>query len=324
MVSAVKAMLKRAGPALDIMALPFVALASPVLWGLVKGNHRLPRSRGFVDRLGISLIRHHYYSPFVTKADITKPLDSDRTLPGLDLNAAGQFALAERFLYGEELRAVPMKKAAVDAYGYTNPTYGPGDSETLYNMIRHFKPARLVEIGSGESTLMARLAIAANMREDSAYSCRHICIEPYEQPWLEGIGVEVIRQMVQDTGLSVFEGLRENDILFIDSSHVIRPQGDVLYEYLFLVPKVPPGCLVHVHDIFTPRDYRADWVLDERRLWNEQYLLEAFLSFNGQFEVLWAMNWLWHRHRAKLERACPVLFNGGPREPSSFWMRRRK
>lgn len=318
----VKTMLKRAGPVLDLLALPVVALTAPVLWALVKGNHRLPRSRGLVDRIGVSLIRHHYYSPFVTKADITRPLEQERVIPSLDFNDQGQFALMEKFHFTDELQSIPMKKAAEDAYGYINDTFGPGDSETLYNMIRHFKPARIIEIGSGQSTLMARLAIERNIQDDSSYRCRHVCIEPFEQPWLERIGVEVLREKVEAIDPAIFKELEPNDILFIDSTHVIRPQGDVLYEYLYLLQIIPSGCFVHIHDIFTPRDYRSDWVLEERRLWNEQYLLEAFLSFNREFEVLCAMNWLWHRHPERLKQACPVLYHGGEREPASFWMRR--
>jgi hypothetical protein len=238
------------------------------------------------------------------------------------LNEQGQFALIETFRFADELRSIPMEKTAEDVYGYINGTFGLGDSETLYNMIRHFKPARVIEIGSGQSTLMARRAIQRNVTDDSGYRCRHVCIEPYEQPWLERIGVELIREKVEAIDPALFNELEANDILFIDSSHVIRPQGDVLYEYLYLIQIIPPGCLVHIHDIFTPRDYRADWVLEERRLWNEQYLLEAFLSFNREFEVLWAMNWLWHRHPEKLQEACPVLYHGGKREPASFWIRR--
>jgi hypothetical protein len=77
-----------------------------------------------------------------------------------------------------------------------------------------------------------------------------------------------------------------------------------------------------VHDIFTPRDYPRKWVVEEQRLWDEQYLLEAFLSFNSSFEVIAAVNWLWHNHADRLRDACPVLVNEPQREPGSFWFRR--
>ncbi|HEV2170107.1 MAG TPA: hypothetical protein VGR40_04120, partial [Candidatus Binatus sp.] len=116
--------------------------------------------------------------------------------------------------------------------------------------------------------------------------------------------------------------LQAGDIFFIDSSHVIRPQGDVVHEIQYLLPLMRPGVLIHVHDVFTPRDYPAMWVLGERWMRNEQYLLEAFLSFNPSFEVIGALNWLSHRHRDKMRDACPIMAQEPDREPASFWFRR--
>jgi hypothetical protein len=170
---------------------------------------------------------------------------------------------------------------------------------------------------------MAIKAIEKNEQEDPAYRCRHICIEPYEMPWLEDIGVQVIRKRVEDVGLDLFESLQHDDVLFIDSSHMIRPQGDVLFEYLQLLPTLNPGVIVHIHDIFTPRDYPRDWIVDKMRMWNEQYLLEAFLTNNSQFEVLLALNYLKHSHPDALGAACPILAQEmDSREPGSIWLRR--
>jgi len=216
---------------------------------------------------------------------------------------------------------VPGKAADQLSFGYENNLFGPGDAECLYNFIRHFKPKQILEIGCGQSTLMAQLAIAANRRENPSYSCKHICVEPFEQPWLERIGVTVHRKKIEELDAAIVEGLDANDILFIDSSHVIRPQGDVVYEYLNMIGRTRPGVLIHVHDIFTPRDYPATWILADRKLWNEQYLLEAFLCFNGCFKVICALNWLWHNHSDRLTRACPVLTAKGG-EPGSFWFTR--
>ena len=123
-----------------------------------------------------------------------------------------------------------------------------------HHVIRHFRPARIVEIGSGHSTRMARLAIGTIQCENPDYRCEHMCIEPYEMPWLEQLGVTVVRKKVEDVDDSVFTALRPNDILFIDSSHIIRPEGDVLREFLEILPSLAPGVIVHVHDIFTPRE----------------------------------------------------------------------
>ena len=123
---------------------------------------------------------------------------------------------------------------------------------------------------------MAIRAIQKNCLDDPKYHCEHVCIEPYEQPWLEKTGVSVRRELIEDVDFAFFSKLRENDVLFIDSSHIIRPQGDVLFEYLELLPRLSKGVIVHVHDIFSPKNYLKQWLEDDVRFWNEQYLLKAF------------------------------------------------
>lgn len=299
------------------------AAAAPLAWAVARAGKNTPLSRAVLDRAGLAVVRKHYYAPVVGAADIRHPLDAPRALPGLDLNEAGQKALVQSFHYTDELGALPMKKPAVDCFGYENTTYAEGDAEMLYNMIRLFRPKRIVEVGSGQSTLMAMEAIAANKREDAAYDCRVTCVEPFEQPWLECLGVEVIRERVEDCPYDLVSSLGANDFFFIDSSHVIRPQGDVLHLYQRLLPLVAPGVIVQVHDVFTPRDYPAKWVIDDRRLWNEQYLMEAFLAFNPAFEVMLAVNWLANDRREWLTEACPMLMKKPGKQPGAFWFRRK-
>jgi hypothetical protein len=189
-------------------------------------------------------------------------------------------------------------------------------------MVRKVKPKKIIEVGCGESTKMIRHAVQMNAAADQDYVCDHVCIEPYEAPWLEELGVPVIRQPVEHVDLSVFQALGQNDILFIDSSHVIKPQGDVATLYLTIVPLLASGVFIHAHDICTPRDYFPEWVLEERKLWNEQYLLEAFLSFNSAFKITGALNWLWHNHREETHRAFPILATIDDDDPGSFWFQR--
>ena len=285
---------------IDVAAVPAVLLMAPLAAGIARLRNRAPLSRGIL---------------------VPGALHAERALIGLNLNQAGQFKLLKEFKYRDELLAIPPEKASPATFGYRNESFPVGDAEYLYNMIRHFKPRRIVEVGSGNSTLMARLAIAKNESEDPQYTCEHICIEPYEQPWLEEIGVTVIRERVELCSPEVVSALAADDILFIDSSHVIRPQGDVVHIYLGLLSRLQQGVVVHAHDIFTPRDYLANWVLNERRMWNEQYLLEAFLSFNPAFEIIGAVNWLARNHMEKLNDACPLLVQHGG-SPGSFWFRR--
>lgn len=306
---------------IDILVSP-LALAGAVANVVVsRWTGSLPFCTSIFDRFNVYPIRHHYYSPLVYASDLRVSLAQERVINGLDLNQEGQLDLLAHFNFRDELIAIPSTVTSPLAFGYKNGYFEMGDAEYLYNMIRHFKPNKILEVGSGHSTLMARLAIEANRRENHSYCCEQICVEPFEQPWLEQIGVTVHRERIEELDTTVVEGLLANDILFINSSHVIRPQGDITYEYLNMLGRLQLGVLVHVHDIFTPRDYPEAWVLRDRKLWNEQYLLEAFLCFNRSFRIIGALNWLWHNHPDRLMRACPVLsVNGG--EPGSFWFMR--
>lgn len=156
---------------------------------------------------------------------------------------------------------------------FNNGAFESGDAEYWYQLIRLKKPKKIFEVGSGNSTLMAINAIRKNREENADYKCEYVCIEPYEMPWLEKTEVTVIRKKVENVDISFFSELGEGDILFIDSSHIIRPDGDVLFEYLQLLPTLKKGVIVHVHDIFSPRNYLDEWLRDDVRFWNEQYLL---------------------------------------------------
>lgn len=308
---------------MDLLAAAFVYVAALPLKFVAKHRQSLPRYQAACDQLGFQVRSNHYYEPTYSEADLPKNTDFERELPGLDLREAAQLAWLERFTFADELRAIPDTPSTDTGFGYRNNMYSYGDAEALYSIIRLEKPRRLIEVGSGHSTLCARLAIDANMRDDSGYTCEHICIEPFEVPWLERSPVRVIRERVQDVDLALFDTLQAGDIFFIDSSHVIRPHGDVLCEFLNIVPRLASGVHIAVDDIFTPRDYPERWLRADRRLWNEQYLLEAFLAFNSSFEVTLAVNWLKHNHLPEMQRAFPMMLANPWKNPGAFWFRRK-
>lgn len=288
------------------------------------GTARTPTARALYDRVGVYPVLDHYYEPpAFPDPSVVDSLSTPRGLPGVDLREEAQRRLLARLAFHDELRGIPRDPAGDGGPFYRNGFFESGDAEILYSLLRLFKPRRVVEVGSGFSTLFARRAVEANTREDPTYVCEHVCIEPYRAPWLERTGAQVVRERVEDCDLAVFDKLGSNDVLFIDSSHVVRPRGDVLWLYLELIPRLAEGCLVHVHDIFTPRDYPAQWVRTERRLWNEQYLVEALLSGGDRLEVLLALNFLQHASPAALHAACPVLAEEPAREPGSLWLRVR-
>jgi hypothetical protein len=323
MKNMLKKILRKNVWAIDVVMSPFVFVAAIVMKMLRRGGIiRFPVSKKALLSVGIFPIRDHYYEPLFNPRHLRKPLSDERQLPGIDWNVREQLNFLQSFNFQRELDNIPENFVNETTFHFKNGGYGSGDAEYWYNIIRLKKPTKIIEIGSGNSTKMARLAIQANQRADANYHCRHICIEPYEMPWLEKIGVEVLRKKVEDVGVDFFRQLEANDILFIDSSHVIRPQGDVLFEYLELLPTLNRGVIVHIHDIFSPRDYPACWVVSDVRLWNEQYLLEAFLGFNTMWKILGALNFLYHNYYNLLKEKCPKLILGGgwPEEPASFYI----
>jgi predicted O-methyltransferase YrrM len=279
-------------------------------------------SKKIFYRMGVFPILDHYYEPLFNPSRLRKPLQNDRNLPGLDLNVSGQLAELKGFSFNDEILEILARPSHQLTFSFNQSSFLSGDAEYLYNIIRKHKPSKIIEIGCGFSTLMIQHAIDKNKRENSTCKCEHLCIEPYEITWLESLPVTVVRDIVEKADITLFTSLGENDILFIDSSHIIRPQGDVLTEYLEILPVLSPGVLVHIHDIFTPKDYLPEWLKKGTVFWNEQYLVEAFLSFNDRFKVVGALNFLKHHFYAELSEKCPLLSK--EREPGSFWIQRVK
>ncbi|CDO88362.1 hypothetical protein AWC29_20285 [Mycobacterium triplex] len=308
---------------IDFALVPVTAAATFALRVIRQtGFGRMPLTLRVFRKVGIYPLLDHYYEPLFNPAHLRKPLSEDRELLGIDWNVDEQLHLLKKFHFNDELTRFPLDQQTDHEFFYRNGFFESGDAEYLYNIIRLFKPRRIFEIGSGRSTLMAASALQANRDEDPGYQCEHLCIEPYEVGWLEQLGVHVVRKPVELIDTSLFGQLEADDILFIDSSHMIRPQGDVLFEYFEILPILKSGVLIHIHDIFSPKDYLDEWI-QSGCFWNEQYLLEAFLSYNSEFKIIGALNFLKHHHPAELTAACPVLREQlDSREPGSFWLRR--
>lgn len=307
--------------ALDVILSPLTLASCFWLKYLRRYWTYLPVSEGIYRFTGIFPIQDHYYEPlFNTKDNLRYSLRKDRNLPGINFNLDFQVALASNLKFTLELKDIPFSKPSETGFYFNNGSFTSGDAEFYYNIIRHFKPKRIIEIGSGSSTLLANIAIQKNLSEDVQFKTVLSCIEPYEQPWLESIGVNVIRQKVENISIEYFKELQANDILFIDSSHMVRPQGDVLFEFLEILPSLNKGVLVHIHDIFSPRDYLDQWVLKDHRFWNEQYLFEAFISGNQNFKIIGALNFLRHHEEKLFADRFLVKKDATGIEPASMWL----
>jgi hypothetical protein len=280
------------------------------------------------QRLGIHVTPNHYNEPVpdtrMLKDDIWL---RDSELVGVDINEKGQLELLSLFSsrFKHEYDSFPQHRTPT-AYEYyvDNGQFGSVDGEGLYCMIRHFKPRRILEIGSGNSTYLAAKAVLKNEAEADECRCELVAIDPYPNDVLRsgfpGLSALVPRR-VQDIPLTEFAKLERNDILFIDSSHVLKIGSDVQYEYLEILPRLNEGVIVHVHDVFFPFEYPKEAVRQCYIFWTEQYLLQAFLAFNDTFEVMWAGNYMRSKYPDRLEAAFRS-YRGQETAARSLWMRR--
>ena len=259
------------------------------------------------DRWGYHIRPIHYYEPIPDFRSITsEQLERRREFRSIDFGWDAQLQL---------LRDLSAFRIEFEAADFKNDYFNGLDAAVFYSLIRHLRPRRVIEIGSGYSTRFAHKALTRN-----ADGGRLTCIEPHPEERLNGLrlSVEVIQKRVEEIDVDFFSCLQANDILFIDSSHTVKFGSDVCYEFLEVLPTLRPGVWVHVHDIFFPQDYPAEWLLKRRLALNEQYLLEAFLSFNREFQVALANHWLTLDHSS----AARELWDGDA-VSSSFWFYRR-
>ncbi|MCX7736698.1 MAG: class I SAM-dependent methyltransferase [Candidatus Kapabacteria bacterium] len=268
---------------------------------------------------GVLPIIDYYYEPF--SREKTKTYKNEkREIKPIDYNIEEQLELIKNFHFQDELLKLPREQINKDIYFYNNDNFTAGDADYYYSLIRYLKPKRIIEVGSGFSTLLALEAIKINQIENNAYNCQLTCIEPYEFKWLKNKNVNFIESLVENVELDVFKTLESNDILFVDSSHIIKPKGDLLYIFMDILPVLKSGVFIHFHDIFSPWDYPQHWIREKLLFWNEQYLLEAFLSHNKDYKVVCSLNFLKNNYWDNIKNYLPVLNEYPNKEPGSFWI----
>lgn len=200
-------------------------------------------------------------------------------------------------------------------YAFANDYFTSPDAEVLYALVRTLRPARILEVGSGFSTQVSRLAI-----QDGGFESRLVCIDPEPRRDVMPLADELIHERVERVDRSLLIGLEEGDILFVDSSHRLAAGNDVEFLLLEVLPALRPGVVIHVHDVFLPYAYPRSWVVEERRGYTEQHLVQAILQFSDVFEVLWAGYFL-QRTRSDLGRFFP---HWAGRDAKSLWLRKRR
>jgi hypothetical protein len=268
----------------------------------------------------------HFYSPIVDPGTVerTRVWPYQPEVLGIDFNDASHVSILRdefprfmpQFDYPQALKLTPT----LPAFFRDNGQFATLDAPALFVLLRAWKPRRIIEVGSGFSTLL----MADINRRFLGRGVNISCIDPYPPAFLrhgvDGIARQVERR-VQELPLEHFADLQAGDLLFIDSSHVAKTDSDVNFLFFDVFPRLAAGVLVHLHDIFLPHDYPPDWVLGENRSWNEQYLLRALLMHSSGFEMLFGCSYAFWRYPglviAALANADGAGYGGG-----SFWMRR--
>lgn len=307
----------------EILSLPFTYIALRYFKFIRRYDPSLlPKTTKFYQKVGIYPVKDHYYEPF---PQIKYKSDQKRLDNLIDLNIDNQLKLLSEFNYHNEIENLWENGGELKVkYKNTNRNFSSGSIDILYSFIRHFKPSKIIEIGGGYSTIIAANALLENKKKDVACQYDHTCIEPYEMNWLKDLPINLIREQVQNVNIKLFESLKENDILFIDSSHMIKPEGDVLYEYLRILPILQKGVIIHIHDIFTPYNYPDNWIKENLILWNEQYLLESILIHSNNFKILNSLYYLHTNYFNQLSSACPTIKSYPDRKGSSLWLVKEK
>ncbi len=267
----------------------------------------------------------HFYSPIVD-INFVKHYENylwrfkkDEEIFGFDINKTEQQKLLEleftTFLKDFDYPAEKIEGRIT--FYEENGMFSGLDSRALFVMVRKYHPNRIIEVGGGFSSL---LIMDINKRFFNDTIDIDI-IEPYPQDFLEVYCLEnknkLHKILVQDAPIELFEQLQENDILFIDSSHVTKLGSDVNHLFFNILPRLSKGVLIHFHDIFIPDEYPKKWIFEQNRSWNEQYLLQAFLMFNSNFKVLFGSYYAATRLKENVIKACGNFYSGG-----SFWLQK--
>jgi len=269
----------------------------------------------------------HFYSTIPNLEEIKSNEDkiwgnTPKELQAINLNTDEQLRLFEEFK--EYYKELPFKAHKIDnlRYYFENGGYSYSDAIFLYCMIRKIRPNRIIEIGSGYSScvMMDTNDLHFNNSIDLTF------IDPYPQLLISLMRktdknrYNILSEKLQDCCLDKFYALKENDILFIDSTHVSKVGSDVNYLLFEILPRLNKGVHINFHDIFYPFEYHKEWIY-RGTFWNENYILRAFLQYNDSFKILFFNTFLESFFREKFALEMPLCLNnpGG-----SLWIKKVK
>jgi Methyltransferase domain len=299
---------------------------------LVRGNLRLrglhesnaavaayKLQRALFSRLGFQVVLKHFYSPIPDLGALTPETWERRSeLAGIAFDLEQQVEFLEHLEPHLREFDPPLRQAGQHEYRIENPSYGPADAAVLYALTRHYRPSRIVELGSGFTTLVLAQAIRENGSGELLVFDPHPGIAGPDTP-----GVTSFHDLAaQSVPLETFEKLAAGDFLVVDTTHTVKIGGDVNRIVLDVLPRLAVGVIVHFHDIFLPYEYPRLWFERFALYWTEQYLLQAFLALNPAYEVLCALHPLMREYPDRVRSLGPGIAHGGA--PAAFWIRRTR
>ncbi|HYI96326.1 MAG TPA: class I SAM-dependent methyltransferase [Bryobacteraceae bacterium] len=280
--------------------------------------------RGVLARFSEGFPPGHFYSPIPSLSSVfkreAKIFDMPPEIPGVDLNVDYQVEVLSALSDLCADQPFIAEGPSPTRFQSPNDNFSAGEACVYYGLLRYWRPRRVIEIGSGYSTLV----LLDTLDRSDMHTTECLAIEPYPdllrkllRP--DDVGrVQILEQELQDVPLDVFAKLEPNDVLFIDSTHVAKTGSDVNTIFFHVLPYLAVGVCVHIHDIYYPFEYPKEWVR-QGRAWNEAYMLRAFLQYNPTFRICFFNSYMaaFHRHLLKQSMYAYALQPG-----SSLWLRK--
>jgi len=312
-----------------------IILLGPVLPEIIAEITRTGKGAEKCLELGCLPMPVNYYSPVPNISDLEEQDVWSRKsdLAGIEFRSIEQLKLLEMLgkLFGDECKW-PYAPTKDPSQFFIRPDipFSSGCASVTHSIIRMHTPRRIIEFGSGNSSKIIAAAILRNSQDNPDNNYEYTIIDPYPNDFIRNNMLPGVTQLIQKRAelvdVTFFHQLEENDILFIDSSHVVKIGGDVNFAILDILPTLKPGVIIHFHDIPMPYEYHKVYITGRKVpvFWTESYLLQAFLIYNNQFEVMLALRYLMTDHQEKYSKAFPHYDPVKEKHVSeSLWIRRK-
>jgi predicted O-methyltransferase YrrM len=280
--------------------------------------------RAAVEAVRLFVPPGHFYSPVVGPSELEHAYQpSSEDTPGITLDLRAMEAVFHHLMDARGELRFPSERTDGFRYYYQNEMFDYGDAAVLSGMLRYLRPQRWIEVGCGYSSA----ALLDTLDRTPSLETWVTFIEPNPGHRLNALllgadqdKARIIEAGVQQVHLDLFEELEANDVLFLDTTHISKTGSDVNHELFEILPRLNPGVVIHFHDVFDGFEYPPEWVFQQNRSWNEQYLLRAFLTFNPKFEIFYA-NDAFARRRPEVVKSLDgsILANPG----GGLWLRRK-